>query len=58
MKIIKDWHRWFAWYPVTIGTSGKCELQVWLYHVERRLVETTTREGVETSWEYREIKKS
>lgn len=28
------WHRWFAWYPVTVGTEW-----VWLEWVERRCVE-------------------
>lgn len=26
------WHRWFAWFPVRVG-SGDCR---WLEHVERR----------------------
>lgn len=31
-KVLKDWHRWFAWYPVEIGLKT-----IWLEHVERKI---------------------
>ncbi len=30
----KGWHKWFAWYPVTIGYHGET---VWLQTIERQL---------------------
>lgn len=28
----RDWHRWFAWYPVRVGDQW-----IWWEHVERKL---------------------
>jgi|WetSurMetagenome_2_1015567.scaffolds.fasta_scaffold1619890_1 hypothetical protein len=30
-----EWHRWFAWYPVTVGSVKKHKIKVWLDYVER-----------------------
>jgi|GEM_PF-4700148 len=54
----KNWHRWFAWYPVIIGQTGtgeeEREVKVWLQYVERM------KEGLRRSnyWRYREISKA
>jgi hypothetical protein len=29
----KQWHRWFAWFPVRIGETREC---LWLEYVERK----------------------
>jgi hypothetical protein len=32
----KDWHEWFAWYPVKLSTDAKNSETVWLETVYRR----------------------
>ena len=34
--IEKDWHRWFAWYPVHLKEEGKI---IWLKYVYRRKID-------------------
>lgn len=36
-KIQKDWHNWFAWYPIYLSDGTK----VWLETVERTLEYST-----------------
>jgi len=36
IKRKEAWHRWFAWYPVTVGEQGKHKIKVWLSFVERK----------------------
>jgi len=31
-----NWHKWFAWYPITIGESDGRKIKLWLEYVERR----------------------
>ena len=37
----KGWHKWFAWYPVRIGSyvgySSSGNMECWLENVERRI---------------------
>ena len=42
---VTDWHKWFAWYPVTIGDT-----RVWLEVVSRKL----SYDGYTLFWEYRD----
>ena len=48
----QTWHKWFAWYPVEVGTTGEGENQrtvkVWLQYIERK---KTSRRA---SWQHRE----
>lgn len=44
-EAIMKWHRWFAWFPVTVG-SKDCR---WLEYVERRAFLLWD----EVVWEYR-----
>ena len=44
----KDWHNWYAWYPVLLP-NGEFFVYAWLMMVDRRLVET---DGI-YEWEYR-----
>jgi hypothetical protein len=46
---IYEWHRWFAWFPVTIDRNGN---RVWLETIERRYLGKTQLRDFET-WEYR-----
>lgn len=32
---LSDWHRWYAWHPVTFHSQGR-KVTVWLSHVARR----------------------
>lgn len=33
----ENWHRWFAWFPVTVGhTEDRHKIKVWLETVERK----------------------
>lgn len=33
----KEWHRWFAWFPVIIGhTKDGRQIKAWLRYVKRR----------------------
>jgi hypothetical protein len=32
----EEWHKWFAWFPVTVGIEGKHKVKVWLSFVQRR----------------------
>jgi hypothetical protein len=32
----KEWHEWFAWYPVKVAADGKNSETVWLETVYRR----------------------
>jgi hypothetical protein len=42
IKKLQEWHKWFAWYPVKIGTTidkkgRERHIKYWLCYVERRL---------------------
>lgn len=54
LKWLHEWHRWFAWYPVTIGKD-----RVWLETVERICIEIPTPDGpfvCAYDWQYRNCK--
>lgn len=55
---LRNWHRWFAWYPIIITTlpgywTGKNKLWIWWEHVERKWVIQEV--FVDAGWCYREI---
>lgn len=45
------WHRWFAWYPVRVGTRD-CR---WLETIERRGKYWAFYGGAGWDWEYRPV---
>ena len=49
---LKEWHIWFAWYPVVIGTAnvnGKTRrIKAWLEYVERSRGMHSTWDGIVT----------
>ncbi len=49
----QEWHKWFAWYPVTVRvTEDKHKIKCWLETVQRK----GCLYGFGTwSWEYKEI---
>lgn len=50
----KDWHRWFAWYPVRVGPHHL----VWWERVERRgTPERDNYGGYYYVWEYRPLER-
>lgn len=49
LKRLDQWHLWFAWKPVDIGTHW-----VWLETVERRGEETGGYDSCWWEWEYRD----
>ena len=52
MRDGQEWHRWFAWKPVTLLGDRKT---VWLEFIERR--KDFNEEWKTYHWEYREIEK-
>jgi len=56
---LKDWHKWFAWHPVIIGTTGEGKeehsVKVWLQYLERKGTYYQGWGGNFWVWEYREI---
>jgi len=34
IRALKQWHKWFAWFPVRIPTTGN--YLYWLQHVQRK----------------------
>jgi hypothetical protein len=46
---IKEWHKWFAWYPVIIRIENDHNIKAWMQYVERK-----TEYFWPTEWEYRE----
>lgn len=60
-ELKKEWHRWFAWYPLTIGYSGegknKRSIKIWLQYVQRR-AKYAFHNGFffRYEWEYKEDK--
>jgi hypothetical protein len=46
----EDWDKWFAWYPVTVGSQSGHYIKVWFGYVERRSFYPWN------SWEYREVR--
>ena len=56
---MKEWHRWFAWHPVTIGTKGVRKIKAWFCWVEKRgrQAEWMDETGCywRWKWEYRRI---
>lgn len=37
---LREWHRWFAWYPVEFEENGK-RYRVWLEFLDRKLTFTS-----------------
>lgn len=58
-KTFKDWHKWFAWYPVELGNGDK----IWLETVMRRgekVDNYSSFSGIEYAhwtYEYKELEK-
>lgn len=46
---LQNWHQWFAWHPVTIGSNI-----VWLERVERKGTYMAGWGDAWWSWEYRD----
>lgn len=37
IRLKGQWHKWFAWFPVTVGlTNEQRKIKVWLQYVERK----------------------
>lgn len=54
---IINWHKWFAWYPVTIGiTLSGCKIKVWWEYVECRAIRAYYGKYYGWDWKYRELK--
>ena len=57
----KDWHEWFAWYPIIIETkdqnNGEYERKVWLNKVLRKYTNKYWQGQSYWVYEYREIGK-
>lgn len=55
----KTWHRWFAWYPVTIAVNlHNRKVKVWLEWVERKgRINYASASFPDWYFEYREITK-
>jgi hypothetical protein len=49
-KDVKQWHKWFAWYPVQLDDASK--QWVWFETIERKLVD----QWWDDCWFYREAK--
>ena len=49
----KEWHQWFAWYPVTIGVQDGRTLKIWWEWVERAEEFFPSWGGDEFRWQYR-----
>ena len=47
LKRLKDWHPWFAWYPIQVGNKKCC----WLERIERKGEYGAI--GGDWFWEYR-----
>lgn len=45
---VRQWHYWFAWYPVTVGDQV-----VWLETIERRGEPMLGLMDIHVVWEYR-----
>ena len=57
---VRVWHKWFAWFPVTVGeiliSGERRELKIWLSYVNRKLDNNGPHYGkVEVNWIYKEI---
>ena len=52
-----NWHKWFAWYPITIFERNERKVKLWLEYVERkgRIVSGGISESNWYEWEYRII---
>ena len=52
-----NWHKCFAWYPVTINEIEGRKIKIWLEYVLRKLTNLDD-DGIMTyyHWEYKEIK--
>ena len=55
-RALKQWHWWFAWYPVRIPTEGRMRKQhkVWLQRIRRCGVYEDGYEGPYWVWHYAE----
>lgn len=52
----KEWHEWFAWYPVQLTSDEKFKETVWLETVYRRLKWPSTRQTVYNDYEIAEMR--
>jgi hypothetical protein len=55
----QEWHRWFAWFPVTVDlTNDGHKIKIWLGYVERKGVYNHYRPLFDDfyTYEYREVK--
>ncbi len=57
---LKVWHRWFAWFPVTVGQimifGERRYLKIWLSYVNRKIDNSKPHYGkVRIEWIYKEI---
>ena len=52
-----SWHKWFAWYPITIFERNGRKVKLWLEYIERkgRICMGGIYESNYYEWEYREI---
>lgn len=50
----KQWHRWFAWFPVTVHEyANGCKRKVWWQYVMRKGTLTCSMDGDWWKWEYK-----
>lgn len=50
-----EWHKYFAWFPVTIRVENGHKIKAWLQYVERKGYFCWAWMGGGFDWEYREI---
>ena len=54
---LRQWHRWFAWFPVRVPTKGRMSgmHMVWWTHVLRKGSDTSWSGEPEWEWSYASI---
>lgn len=57
------WHRWFAWYPVTVYVESapdkpRVYWTVWMEHVERKVLAYSGYDGTRYEKDYRMVEPS
>ena len=57
-KALHKWHKWFAWHPVRVPTSGRMSGQtmVWLSNIKRKGTAVGWIDYTHWVWEYKEGK--
>ncbi|MGB4188501.1 MAG: hypothetical protein WBJ58_00880 [Syntrophales bacterium] len=48
---LAQWHRWFAWYPVTLKIEDGHRIKIWLEWVERKI-------NITYPWGEKEVKRT